>query len=148
ALALAVHWLAETEQQARAEEPLDATGLLETLLRNAPPWYSGFSAEEPVPAAELMEACRAAGEDAAPTARGAAAAGARDPGRLRPGPVLPGLVLARLVRPAPVRRLSSCRRAAAAPAPRSAPPPRAPARRPRGTGARNPDQRAAGAARS
>ena len=68
ALALAVHWLAETEQQARAEEPLDATGLLETLLRNAPPWYSGFSAEEPVPAAELLEACRAAGEDAAPTA--------------------------------------------------------------------------------
>src|SRR5699024_11156112 len=60
ALALANRWLLDTEQQAADGEALDATELLETLLRTAPPWYTGLAPQDPVPAAELMEACRAA----------------------------------------------------------------------------------------
>lgn len=59
ALALADQWLVDTELRAADGEELDATGLLETLLRNAPPWYTGLAPQDPVPAAELMAACRA-----------------------------------------------------------------------------------------
>lgn len=60
ALALADQWLLDTELRAADGEELDATDLLEALLRNAPPWYSGLAPEDPAPAAELMAACRAA----------------------------------------------------------------------------------------
>src|SRR5699024_974284 len=43
ALAHANQWLVDTEQQAADGESLDATDLLKTLLRNAPPWYTGLS---------------------------------------------------------------------------------------------------------
>ena len=63
ALTLANQWLVETDQQAGADEPLDATGLLEDMLRTAPTWYTGLAPEDPVPAAEVMAACRAADAD-------------------------------------------------------------------------------------
>lgn len=60
-LAEATHWLVATEEAARAGEELDGTGLLETILRNAPSWYTGIAPEDEVPAAEMMEICRRAG---------------------------------------------------------------------------------------
>ncbi len=61
ALAEATHWLVETEETAHAGEELDGTALLETILRNAPSWYTGIGPEDEVPAAEMMEVCRKAG---------------------------------------------------------------------------------------
>ncbi|MGP9538238.1 TetR/AcrR family transcriptional regulator [Brachybacterium sp. AOP43-C2-M15] len=63
-LALVDRWLVETEQQARDGERLDATELLEQVLRNAPSWYTGIGPEDPIEAEEIMAVCRAA-QDAA-----------------------------------------------------------------------------------
>mgnify|MGYP001034323998 CR=1 FL=1 len=58
ALALAAQWLVDTEQRAQEGEALDATELLETVLRFAPGWYTGLAPEDPVAAAELLDLCR------------------------------------------------------------------------------------------
>lgn len=74
ALALGVQWLLETEEQAKQGQALDATALLETILQNAPAWYTGLDPEETVGAGELLEICRRAEPAAAPGASGASGA--------------------------------------------------------------------------
>lgn len=62
-LTLAVHWLLETEQQAREDPALDATDLLDAILTTAPSWYTGLEPGAPTGAAELLEICRQVNAD-------------------------------------------------------------------------------------
>lgn len=59
-LALLVQWLAETDQQSRDGEQVDATELLEQVLRNTPSWYTGLAFDDPISAHEIMAEGRAA----------------------------------------------------------------------------------------
>lgn len=63
ALAQCARWLVDTDAEWRAGVAPDATGLLETILRFAPSWYTGLGLEDPVPAERLMAECRTYGQD-------------------------------------------------------------------------------------
>lgn len=64
-IALVEHWLVATEEQAAEGMALDATELLASLLATAPDWYTGLRPGEPIDAAPLLRACRAAQLDEA-----------------------------------------------------------------------------------
>ena len=57
-LTLCVHWLMDTREEAAVEDALDASGLLDTILIQAPSWYTGIEPGAPTGALELLEICR------------------------------------------------------------------------------------------